>query len=369
MADVKLVVDVDYSPSLSNFQSNISRIVNQINGNPLKIKLRVDAGSFKNDIAQITNQLKALSNLKINPFGSGVSGGGGGASSPKNFVADTLAYIKEMDRLVNLQKSIQSSMTKYSGYSGDATHGGTYNTLAEQLGKVKSIMDSLDGKSMESVAKETAQIKLEADKASAALAKVSEEAKKVGSVKVVESGSAAYFNDLKKINNLYDEISRNAEKWKDASKGSTSGAYGEYTKQLGELEALSNDLKSGTLSAEDFKRRFAEIGETASRTGNEIKNAFSGMSQPAGNMFSGLTQQMLSFVSTTRLVMAAIRTMKQMISYSIEIESAMNRIQIVTGATDAQMGAFFETAAAQARELGASITDVAGSIETFSRLG
>ena len=69
------------------------------------------------------------------------------------------------------------------------------------------------------------------------------------------------------------------------------------------------------------------------------------------------------------MVMMAFQNIKKMIAASIEIESSMNRIQIVTGATDSQMTQFFETAASHAKELGTSISEVAGSIEVFSRLG
>ena len=368
MADVKLVVDVDYAPSLSNFQSNISRIVNQINGNPLKIKLRVDAGSFKNDIAQLTNQLRALNNIKVNPFGSGSSGPSGGSSKGLNFVSGTTAYLKEMDRLVNLQKSIQSSLTRYSTMSDDKTVGANYAELATQLEKVKTLMDNLDGKSMKSASKEFAEIKLEADKAVAAISKVVEEQKKSAAGQPISKGSLEYFNALQKIDKAQAQIISNSKKWAAAAEGGTSEAYKNYVSQGEALEKLKTDLENGAVSMEQFKTRLSEIGMNASKVGNEIKSGFSGIDN-ISNGLKGVTTQLLEFASATRIIMAAMRTVKQMISYSIEIESAMNRIQIVTGASDSQMGAFFETAANNARALGASITDVAGSIETFSRLG
>ena len=68
-------------------------------------------------------------------------------------------------------------------------------------------------------------------------------------------------------------------------------------------------------------------------------------------------------------IVDAVRTVKQMVSAAVEVESAMNQIQIVTGASDSQMESFLTRSIALAKELGQSVTDVASSIETFARLG
>ena len=356
MADIKLNVDVDYAPSLANFQSNISRIVNQINGNPLKIKVRVDAGSFKNELATLVNQLRSLQDIKVSPFGP--------STGSSVFRSGTTSYLKQMDAMVNLQKSIQSNITRYSG---NTSISAPYNDLKNQLEAISKLMGNMDGRSVESVKQEFAQIKLNADQASAAITKIVEEEKKAASIKL-SSGTIEYNNALKKISNLYTEITANAKKWKDASEGSNAGTYNQYVAQAQALEELRGQLERGELSTEQFKAKFSEISTVATTTGNALRESGAGATAFANNLNSAVSM-IARFVSATRIIYAAINTMKQMFRNSIEIESAMNRIQIVTGATDQQMSGFFEAAAAQARELGASITDIAGSIETFSRLG
>lgn len=63
------------------------------------------------------------------------------------------------------------------------------------------------------------------------------------------------------------------------------------------------------------------------------------------------------------------QSLKEIYTNVVSIDSAMTQLQIVTGASSAQMERFFSKATSQAKELGASISDVLKSIETFSRLG
>lgn len=82
-----------------------------------------------------------------------------------------------------------------------------------------------------------------------------------------------------------------------------------------------------------------------------------------------LAAKFSSWLTVSQIIMYAVHSIKQMISTSIELDSAMTQLRIVTGATDTQMTSFLTNATSLAKELGQSITDILGSIETFSRLG
>lgn len=122
------------------------------------------------------------------------------------------------------------------------------------------------------------------------------------------------------------------------------------------------------LSNVDKARRFNEITSSIQKNETALSKAGTGYTSLGGKITSTL-KQYASYYGVSRAIMGAVNSVKQMVSASIEIESAMNRIQIVTGASNKEMSSFFETASNQAQDLGKSITDVAGSIETFSRLG
>lgn len=67
---------------------------------------------------------------------------------------------------------------------------------------------------------------------------------------------------------------------------------------------------------------------------------------------------------------AALRRLVMQIYANVkDLDAAMTQLQIVTGASDAQMEKFLTSSTQLARELGQSISDVMKSIETFSRLG
>ena len=125
---------------------------------------------------------------------------------------------------------------------------------------------------------------------------------------------------------------------------------------------------NGSVSAEQFKERFASIKATVTDASTAIRTAGEN-TQSFGDRISGLASKFSSWLTVSQAIMYAIRTVKQMVSAAVEVESAMAQIQIVTGASDSQMEAFLTKSISLAKELGQSVTDVASSIETFARLG
>lgn len=67
--------------------------------------------------------------------------------------------------------------------------------------------------------------------------------------------------------------------------------------------------------------------------------------------------------------MAAIRTVKKMVSTVVELDSAMTELKKVTDETDATYERFLTKAADRAKALGASISDVVSASADFARLG
>lgn len=61
--------------------------------------------------------------------------------------------------------------------------------------------------------------------------------------------------------------------------------------------------------------------------------------------------------------------LRQMYTNVVEIDGALTQLQIVTGATDDKMREFLTSSIKLSKELGASVKDTLGTIETFSRLG
>ena len=180
----------------------------------------------------------------------------------------------------------------------------------------------------------------------------------------VENETKSY----KKLFSMLSDIDKVRSKWGNVSDISKTQDYQGIIDQEQKLKDLFNDYKNKNIDLKEFQKGLADIDKDIAQ--NKANLAESG--QAFGNFGNGImqaAQQIGTFLVSYRMVMMALQNIKKMIAASIEIESSMNRIQIVTGATDSQMTQFFETAASHAKELGTSISEVAGSIEVFSRLG
>lgn len=148
----------------------------------------------------------------------------------------------------------------------------------------------------------------------------------------------------------------------------TKGAYDSIRDAVSEIDTLKAQLDSGAISAEEFDRKYAELSRTVASSSSVIKQ--NGMAfQSFGSVLSSLPGELMKYFSAAKLVSESIKFFKEAINASIELESSFAQLQIVTGATDAEMVSFKNTAVDLAKSLGQSVTDVTKSIETFSRLG
>lgn len=186
--------------------------------------------------------------------------------------------------------------------------------------------------------------------------------------KPIVAGSKKYASSLSQINTLLAQNEKNSSRWTKAEYGKSSDLYHLYRSQQDAIHNLSSELKAGTLTEAKYNERISAIKSTMRECEIGIRNAGEATASFGTRMKNSL-QKFGQYFGVSRIIYAAVREMKEMANASIEVESAMNRIQIVTGASDHEMSAFFKTTVKQAKELGKSITDVAGSIETFSRLG
>lgn len=297
MADILLTVGVDTSLSFAEFQSGITSLVSQINGNPPKIKVKFDDAS----ISEMRQQIEALNKAAASSGGKG------------SMKFDT------------------------SGVSG-STAAVNANTQAKKANADAS-------KKAASAAKEAA----------------SSEAN-------FAAGTKKHTDALNKVNALLGQVTANTNKWTAASTGKSKDSYNALKSQISELETLRNGLMNGSVSAKQFDDSFRRIKSTVTESSAAIRAAGEN-TQSFGDRIGGLANKFATWFGITRIIMTTVRTCKQMVSASMEIENSMAQLKIVTGASDSQMEAFLTKSTGLAKELGKSITDVSSSIETFSRLG
>lgn len=190
-------------------------------------------------------------------------------------------------------------------------------------------------------------------------------------VRAAASEESVALSVKKQYNTLLTKATSSIKNWSAAQNSANSSsvtAYNNLVKQKQVLTEANTQYKNGDITLEQYtsilKSTDKQLQETKA-TLVENGDATSAWS----TKISGLIQKFSSWLTASQLVMLAVNSIKSMITNVIELDSALTQLEIVTGATDAQLESFLTNAIDLSKELGQSITDVIESIETFSRLG
>lgn len=413
MADILLTVGVDTSLSYAEFQAGITSLVAQVNANPPKIKLKFDDSSLSSMRKQIESMTKAAASAgsltRLNGYTQTNSGiwlkdtaaikantqaktsnanasrqAADAAKAQATAISGSLKEIQATNANItsaykNLQKTLGGSIATGQNASDLNAMKSKYIELQEAVTRLKSLKSSATQEDINNVYKLQAdmqnlisktQQRVAVEKQAADAVKKMADAEKQAAANeaAFAAGTEKHTQALMKVNTLLGQVTANTQKWTAARNGNTSASYASLKDQITALESLKTGLMNGSVSAEQFKERFASIKAAVTDSSTAIRAAGEN-TQSFGDRISGLAAKFSSWLTVSQAIMYAVRTVKQMVSAAVEVESAMKQIQIVTGASDSQMESFLTRSIALAKELGQSVTDVASSIETFARLG
>lgn len=186
--------------------------------------------------------------------------------------------------------------------------------------------------------------------------------------KLLTAEMTQYVVALKQIDTLLGQVSRNQERWTAAKTGRSKDSYKELENYRDNLQALKAQLESGSISQDEFKKKFTEIGRGITNASNAIKLAGEN-TLSWSDRIKGLVDKFSTWFSITRVVMAAYKAVKQMVTNVIELDTAMTELKKVTNETDIAYERFLVRATSRARELGATLTDTVNATADFARLG
>lgn len=167
---------------------------------------------------------------------------------------------------------------------------------------------------------------------------------------------------------LLGQMQKAERDWTAARSGSSSDEYTRIQNSIKPLQNYLGQLESGEITVHIFRQRLSELSKGFTTSSNVIKAAGEN-TKTFSERIGGLAEKFTTWFSITRVVMAAVRAIRRMVTSVTELDSALTQLKIVTGATDTEMEQFLMRATGLAKELGRSITEVLSSIETFSRLG
>lgn len=182
------------------------------------------------------------------------------------------------------------------------------------------------------------------------------------------SGTKEYAETLSKIDSLLKQAAISQSNFTAAKNGKSAVAYNSYSQYIQQLNELREAFVNGTISKEEFDKRIGTISSGLTNTTRQIEEA----GEATRGWHERLKQLYQSFgyyISMTRLVMYAIRSIKDMTKTAIDINDAMTTLKIVTRDTSAEYEKFGRTVSSTAQSIGASITDLLDSTTTYARLG
>lgn len=174
-------------------------------------------------------------------------------------------------------------------------------------------------------------------------------------------------------NNLYRQINttlmqvRDAQKnWTAAENGKTRADYAALDDYVRRLKELRDTYK--TLTPAQVRQSLSEITSEFKNSSEAIRAAGEN-TRTFGQRIGTLAQKFGTWFSITRVMMAGVRTIRQMVKATIELDDAMTQLRIVTRTTEEAYNSYMESISKTATRVGSSITDLISSTTTYARLG
>lgn len=220
--------------------------------------------------------------------------------------------------------------------------------LDQELTKLRSTLSQMGTAS----GGEFEKLRAEADNTAMSAGKISDNLK---------AGLKDITSDMRPVLKMLEQI-QNLERNNPNLVGSNTGSRIAELKR--ELEGIVNLGQSTKTRNQQLETELKEAMIGASNEGFNIHGGQKTTSKIA-SLFQNVTGAMIFYEGFQKAKQAA----RAMYESVVSVDDAMTQLKIVTGASGSEMATFFKEAAASATELGHSVSDVLGSIETFSRLG
>ncbi len=268
-----------------------------------------------------------------------------------------------------------------SGCSGNAQEFGEYlkeagidaeNTISEaatSLAEYKLALENMKP-TIKAVAKEeerAAHDKADAERTAAEATKQRNKEQQAAASLNIKT-ERLYYSQLNAVRTMLLRVQNDLSRYSAAKTGRASGAYRELENQVEALKSMQGALISSGKPLDNFQKLMGSVRVNTKGASDAIVAARENTKSFA-DRFGGLASKFSMWFSATRVIMAVVRSIRQMISASVELDSALTQMQIVTKANTDEMEKFAQSASQSAKEIGSSISDFISSATTFARLG
>ena len=333
----------------------------------IRIQAELDAKNFTSQIDALKkNKIKIpveldLKNTDLQKALSGLSG----KSSKVKIDADTSAISKASEQVTQMKKQLSTSKFQFKLDTGGVT---------AELSKLKTQIDRVSQQSL------TDGQQLQIEKITASylelaqiVSNISEKTRNGAldtddidryntALKTTQNQIKILANELSGIASIDDrmQFSNKIETWLNNNTKATEQAKAQLQEYISMLRNVGSDMTVGQFN--DVKKSFGSItssmqamGKTGKSFVDDFKRAFSQILQFAGAY--GLIQNV------------AFQVPQQMIQAVKDINAAQIELRKVTDASDSQLTAYWDEAAASAQKYGAAINEVINSTADWQRLG
>lgn len=328
--DIELVIGADISKSTTQLRDDLKIIINKLN-DVTKITFTSNLSEIRKEAEEVA---RLLSSLKGSAAGGIVSTGAGGGITAMTSEKAAFEYAAKMrEAQINREMDLMAKE--------DALR--QKNNAATEARNVRA----------EIAAHEAAE---------RALARENKEIER--NAQLSRQASVEGQASADRISSALDKYARAQNSSNAKSREAYAGLQGLQTR----LDALNKDYNSGKIGPEEYRRELSLLNKEAVNLGGTLQRNGEGAITFGERLKKAFTN-IGATILTTRVIMAAYRAVRQMIQASIELDTSMNQLRIVTGASADEMQRFADTTAETAKRIGASITDLASSATVFARLG
>lgn len=167
---------------------------------------------------------------------------------------------------------------------------------------------------------------------------------------------------------LLTQMEKAERDWAAAQTGSSSKNYASIQSDIASLKELKHQLESNKISVEEFRKRLSELQASFSANSNAIKGMGENMRTLSARLGS-LAQKFSAWLSVSQVIMLGVRSIRRMVSATIELDDAMTQLKIVTRDTSKAYEEYLGKITQIATKIGSAVPDLVDSTTTFARLG
>lgn len=177
-------------------------------------------------------------------------------------------------------------------------------------------------------------------------------------------------NNLTRAQNLLNKITKAQQEWTKAAKDpATKNAYNDLGEMSKELKGLMDKYREGTLKTEEFEAAVAKLNHRFTESSGAIKNSGNAIKSWFGTGMTQLASRLAYTFGLVQIVMKTVAEIKKMISTAVELDTAMNQLQIVTRASSGDMALYSKQVSQMAKETAQSTKDLIDATTVYARLG